>query len=197
MENQQINCSNCSKLVPHNNFCGECASKLPIIDNCPICLNTISLETTPCGHNVCNDCVSKLKKNGNTCHICRKSLGNWKNVQRTLFLCPTCNSQDHRFWTENNPWSKTSIYDCKNCKQTFHNLLQISEEQIAYYPVLDKEDVNPAMVSVCDWCFNTKFDCKIDFWGDVITDCISCNRFNIDVITITKNEQRLQLIDLQ
>ena len=216
MEIKQINCSNCSKLVPHTNFCGECASKLPIVANCPICLNTVSLETTPCGHNVCNSCVPKLKKNGNTCPICRKSLGSWMKEDKNsvddrhlntisytntttsqdniiniinshpLFLCPHCNSQDTYYCQREGS-------SCRNCKQYFRDFLRISEEQLFRYPVLDKEDVNPTMVKVCALCFSDRYEYIGPQW-DMSTNCLNCKVSNINTITMSKRERQQHLI---
>ena len=204
MMDSQINCSNCSKLVSHNNFCGECGSKLVIVDNCPICLNTTPLETTPCGHNVCNICIPQLKSNGNTCPICRKSLMNWKEedntptdtfpvynntdvhvpaeniIIRNIFLCPLCNSQNHTSHQIDGRY-------CKNCKQYFNDFLRISEEQIVHYPIRDKEDVNPTIVRVCSLCLSDRYEIMGPQW-DQNPKCLNCGTYNTIITSLTKRE---------
>ena len=190
MDSKKVNCSNCYKLVPHTNFCSECGSKLQIIDNCPICLETIYLETTLCGHNVCNNCISKLKISGNTCHICRKSLGNWMDQNDNsllndedidpslILLCPFCYSQNHTHIQREGNY-------CINCKQYFDEYLKIQEEQLREYPILDKEDVNPTKIGVCEHCYSDRYEYDGPQW-DMVTNCLNCGKRDIKIIFITK-----------
>ena len=49
---------------------------------CPICLNPIpesKINTLSCGHNICEECISKFIEFNNKCPICNKTFLNFKS----------------------------------------------------------------------------------------------------------------------
>lgn len=205
-------CQNCLRIVNiSDNFCSACGTKILKTENCPICLEDKIIEVTPCGHKICLDCISNLKKH-NKCHICRASLIGWKdnliqhqsNTSLGITNFNNNSNQSYNIYNTNSSYAINHIERtvkicpkcnsqniechqidgkyCKNCKQYLSDFKIVRESEIGNYPEINKEIVNPTIKNVCPYCLSDNIKMTGPQW-DLIRICNNCSR---DIKTIKK-----------
>lgn len=94
-------------------------------------------------------------------------------TERFLYLCPKCNSREHTYMQREGNY-------CNNCRQYFDSCRRIKDSDISYFPVQNKEDVNPTNKYVCPACYGDDIETIGPQW-DMEQNCKNpiCRKKNI------------------